>query len=46
VFTNAGLVLFIATYYKGYDFSKKVKAIHCYVPQEVSKLVVYFLRLG
>jgi hypothetical protein len=46
VFVDAGLVLFVATYYKGYNFSKKVKAIYCYVPQEVSELVVYFLRLG
>jgi hypothetical protein len=46
VFANAGLILFIATYHKGYNFSKKVKAIHRYVPQEVSELVVYFLGLG
>jgi hypothetical protein len=46
VFVDAGLVLFVAMYHKGYDFSKKVKAIHRYVPQEVSELVVYFLGLG
>jgi hypothetical protein len=46
VFVNAGLVSFVATYYKGYNLSKKVKAIYCYVPQEVSELVVYFLGLG
>jgi hypothetical protein len=39
-------MLFMSTYYKGYNFIKKVKAIHCYIPREVSKLVVYFLRLG
>jgi hypothetical protein len=32
VFVDAGLVSFMATYYKGYDLSKKVKAIHRYVP--------------
>jgi hypothetical protein len=32
VFVDVGLVLFIAIYYKGYDFSKKVKAIYYYVP--------------
>jgi hypothetical protein len=32
VFVNAGLVSFVATYHKGYDFSKKVKAIHRYMP--------------
>jgi hypothetical protein len=46
VFIDAGLVSFVATYHKGYDFSKKVKAIHRYVPREVSELVVYFLGLG
>jgi hypothetical protein len=46
LFVDAGLVLFVATYHKGYDFSKKVKAIHRYVPREVSELVVYFLGLG
>ena len=46
VFLDAGLVSFVSTYYKGYDFSKKVKAVHRYVPREVSELVVYFLGLG
>jgi superfamily II DNA helicase RecQ len=46
VFVDAGLVSFVATYHKGYDLSKKVKAIHRYVPREVSELVVYFLGLG
>jgi hypothetical protein len=46
VFVDAGLVSFVATYHKGYDFSKKVKAIHRYVPREVSELVIYFLGLG
>jgi hypothetical protein len=46
VFVDCGLVLFVSTYYKGYDFTKKVKAIHRYVPREVSELVVYFLGLG
>jgi len=46
VFVEAGLVSFVTTYHKGYDFSKKVKAIHRYVPREVSELVVYFLGLG
>jgi hypothetical protein len=35
----------VSTYYKGYDFTKKVKAIYRYVPREVSELVVYFLGL-
>lgn len=46
VFVDAGLVSFVSTYHKGYDFSKKVKAVHRYVPREVSELVVYFLGLG
>lgn len=46
VFVEAGLVSFTTTYHKGYDFSKKVKVIHRYVPREVSELVVYFLGLG
>jgi hypothetical protein len=46
VFLDRGLVSFVSTYHKGYDFTKKVKAIHRYVPREVSELVVYFLGLG
>jgi hypothetical protein len=46
VFLDRGLVSFVSTYHKGYDFTKKVKAIHRYVPREVSDLVVYFLGLG
>jgi hypothetical protein len=46
VFLEASFILFVTTYYKGYNFSKKVKAIYCYVLREVSKLVVYYLRLG
>lgn len=46
VFIDSGLVSFTATYNKGYSFSKRVKTIHRYVPQEVSELVVYFLSLG
>jgi hypothetical protein len=32
VFLDRGLVSFVSTYHKGYDFTKKVKAIHRYVP--------------
>lgn len=46
VFLDYSLVVFISTYYKGYDFTKKVKAIYYYISREVSELVVYFLRLG
>ncbi|EFQ85737.1 hypothetical protein PTT_19226, partial [Pyrenophora teres f. teres 0-1] len=46
VFLEGGLVSFTTTYHKGYSFSKRVKTIHRYVPQEVSELVVYFLGLG
>jgi hypothetical protein len=46
VFLDRGLVSFVSTYHKGYDFTKKVKAIHRYVPRDVSELVVYFLGLG
>jgi superfamily II DNA/RNA helicase len=46
IFVEGGLVSFVTTYHKGYDFTKKVKAIHRYVPQEVGELVVYFLGLG
>jgi superfamily II DNA helicase RecQ len=46
VFVEGGLVSFVTTYHKGYDFTKKVKAIHRYVPREVGELVVYFLGLG
>lgn len=46
VFVEGGLVSFVTTYHKGYDLTKKVKAIHRYVPREVSELVVYFLGLG
>jgi hypothetical protein len=45
VFLDRSLMSFVSTYYKGYDFTKKVKAIYRYVPKEVSELVVYFLRL-
>ncbi|KAK1920512.1 hypothetical protein P3342_008273 [Pyrenophora teres f. teres] len=41
VFLEGGLVSFTTTYHKGYSFSKRVKTIHRYVPQEVSELVVY-----
>ncbi|KAI4941648.1 hypothetical protein J4E91_010679 [Alternaria rosae] len=34
VFLDRGLVSFVSTYHKGYDFTKKVKAIHRYVPRE------------
>ncbi|KAK1912062.1 hypothetical protein P3342_012545 [Pyrenophora teres f. teres] len=40
-FSGGGLVSFTTTYHKGYSFSKRVKTIHRYVPQEVSELVVY-----
>jgi hypothetical protein len=46
VFIKGGLVAFVTSYHKGYDFAKKVKVIHRYVPWEVSELVVYFLGLG
>jgi hypothetical protein len=46
MFVDAGLVSFVATYHKGYDLSKKVKAIYRYVPRELSELMVYFLGLG
>ncbi|KAE8822992.1 hypothetical protein HRS9122_10467 [Pyrenophora teres f. teres] len=46
VFLEGCLVSFTTTYHKGYSFSKRVKTIHRYVPQEVSELVVYFLGLG
>jgi hypothetical protein len=46
VFLDRSLVSFVSTYYKGYDFTKKVKAIYRYVSREVSELVVYFLGLG
>ncbi|KAE8822995.1 hypothetical protein HRS9122_10470 [Pyrenophora teres f. teres] len=46
VFLEGSLVSFTTTYHKGYSFSKRVKTIHRYVPQEVSELVVYFLGLG
>ncbi|KAF1933796.1 uncharacterized protein M421DRAFT_37603, partial [Didymella exigua CBS 183.55] len=40
VFVEGGLVSFTTTYHKGYSFSKRVKTIHRYVPQEVGELVV------
>jgi hypothetical protein len=46
IFVDEGLVSFVTTYHKGYDLTKKVKAIHRYVPREVSELVVYFVGLG
>lgn len=46
VFAEGGLISFVTSYHKGYDFAKKVKVIHRYVPREVSELVVYFLGLG
>jgi hypothetical protein len=43
VFLNDGIVEMVISYYKGFSFSKKVKIIHRYLPQEVGKLVVFFL---
>ena len=46
VFVESSLLSFTTNYYKGYSFKKRVIVVHCYVPSEVSKLVVYFLGLG
>jgi hypothetical protein len=42
VFLDRGLVSFVSTYYKGYDFTKKVKVIYRYVPRDIKALLRLF----
>ena len=45
IFLENGLVSFVTFYHKGYSIQGSTKIIHCYLPKEISKLVVYYLWL-
>jgi hypothetical protein len=45
IFLENGLISFVTFYHKGYSVEGCVKIIHRYLPEEVSKLVVYYLWL-
>lgn len=45
IFIDRGFVHFVTSYHKGYSASQQVKIIHRYIPEEVGKLVVYYLWL-
>ena len=43
IFIDRGFVQFVTSYHKGYSASQQVKIIHRYIPEEVGKLMVYYL---
>jgi hypothetical protein len=43
IFIKEGLVVFVATYYKGYRSSRNIKIIYQYLLREVGELLVYYL---
>ena len=43
IFIDRGLVLFVTAYYKGYEYSEKIKLIQRFLPKEVGELLVYYL---
>jgi hypothetical protein len=45
IFIEEGLVVFVATYYKGYWSSGNIKIIYRYLPRKVGELLVYYLWL-
>jgi hypothetical protein len=45
IFIEEGLVVFVATYYKGYWSSRNIKIVYRYLPREVRELLVYYLWL-
>ncbi|KFZ23250.1 hypothetical protein V502_02271, partial [Pseudogymnoascus sp. VKM F-4520 (FW-2644)] len=45
IFLENGLVSFVTFYHKGYSVKGNVNIIHRYLPENVSKLVVYYLWL-
>lgn len=45
VFIDNGMVELVTSYHKGYSKSGDAKIIHRYLPEEVGKLLVYFLWL-
>ncbi len=45
IFIKEGLVVFVATYHKGYRSSGNIKIVHRYLPREVRELLVYYLWL-
>jgi hypothetical protein len=45
IFMDAGLVLFVTVYHKGYKYSEKAKLIQRFLPKEVGELLVYYLWL-
>jgi hypothetical protein len=45
IFIENGLVGFVTFYYKGYSVSGLTKIIHRYLPEAISKLLVYYVWL-
>jgi hypothetical protein len=45
VFIDNGMVELVTGYYKGYSKSGQAKMIHRYLPEEVGKLLVYYLNI-
>ena len=45
VFLENGLVSFVTFYHKGYNVKGNVNIIHRYLPEDMSRLVVYYLWL-
>lgn len=45
IFLENGLVSFVTFYHKGYSTTGSTKIIHCYLPVEVSELLVYYIWL-
>ena len=45
IFVEDGLVVFVTSYHKGYEFSEKIKVIQRFLPREVGELLVYYLWL-
>ena len=43
IFIEEGLVVFMATYYKGYRSSGNIKIVYRYLSREVRELLVYYL---
>lgn len=43
MFVEHSLVALVTSYHKGYTYTGSTKIIHCYLPKEVSELVVYYL---
>jgi len=45
IFVEEGLISTVTFYHKGYNITGSTKIIHRYLPEEVSKLLVYYLWL-